>query len=94
MDTDKWTAHVPLNSKKGSLGAVNIGDKLFAAGGGNGAESFSDVEMYDPDIGKWIPTRSMLHKVLMISFSYEACITIELMLWINVKVNQENRFPT
>lgn len=48
---------------KGSLGGVNIGNKLFAIGGGNGIESFSDVEMLDLDLGRWICTRSMLQRV-------------------------------
>ncbi|KAE8709306.1 Beta-propeller [Hibiscus syriacus] len=35
---------------------------MFVAGGGNGVECFSDAEMFDPNIGKWIPTQSLLHK--------------------------------
>lgn len=52
-----------LNLEKGSLGGVNIGDKLFAIGGGNGIESLSDVEMLDLYLGRWIRTRSMLQRV-------------------------------
>lgn len=53
----------PLNLAKGGLGGVGIGNKLFAIGGGNGIESFSDVEMLDLDLGRWICTRSMLQRV-------------------------------
>lgn len=53
-----------LNLAKGSLGGVSIGNKLFAIGGGNGIESFSDVEMLDMDLGRWICTRSMLQRVI------------------------------
>ncbi|XP_020549532.1 kelch-like protein 1 isoform X2 [Sesamum indicum] len=31
-------------------------------GGGNGVECFSDVEMFDPCVGRWISARSMLEK--------------------------------
>jgi len=52
-----------LNAKKGSLAGAALGEKIFALGGGNGQDCFSDVEMLDFDIGKWICTRSMLQKV-------------------------------
>jgi len=52
-----------LNQKKGSLSGAALNDKIFAVGGGNGVDCFSDVEMLDLDIGRWIPTRSMLEKV-------------------------------
>lgn len=38
-------------------------DKIFAIGGAANCEPFSDVEMYDPDTGRWIPTCSMLRNV-------------------------------
>lgn len=43
-----------VNLAKGSLGGVSIGNKLFAVGGGNGIESYLDVEMLDLDLGLWI----------------------------------------
>lgn len=52
-----------MNGTKGSLAGATIDNKIFAIGGGNGLECFSDVEMLDLDIGKWIRTRSMLQKV-------------------------------
>jgi hypothetical protein len=52
-----------MNRKKGSLSGAALDGKIFAVGGGNGTESFSEVEMLDFDVGRWIPTRSMLDKV-------------------------------
>jgi len=52
-----------LNKKKGSLSGAALYGKIFAVGGGNGVDCFQDVEMLDFDIGRWIPTRSMLSKV-------------------------------
>ncbi|XP_010490523.1 PREDICTED: influenza virus NS1A-binding protein homolog isoform X1 [Camelina sativa] len=55
----QWSLCPSLNERKGSLGGATLDGKIFAIGGGNGTQSFSDVEMLDPDIGKWIITRSM-----------------------------------
>lgn len=68
---DEWTLRPPLNQEKGSLAGATIDNKIFAIGGGNGIESFSDVEMLDLDIGRWISTRSMLQKVIY--FAYFTC---------------------
>lgn len=59
----EWTICTPLNKEKGSLAGAALNGKIFALGGGNGIECFSDVEMFDLDVGRWIPTRSMLQKV-------------------------------
>ncbi|KAL4311414.1 hypothetical protein GQ457_01G036720 [Hibiscus cannabinus] len=40
-----------------------IKDRMFVAGGGNGVECSSNVEMFDPNIGKWISIQSLLHKI-------------------------------
>lgn len=61
--TDDWSMRPSLTVKKGSLSGVTLNGRIFAVGGGNGSASFSDVEMLDLDIGRWIPTRSMLQKV-------------------------------
>jgi len=60
---DNWTVCPSLNQKKGSLSGAALHGKIFAVGGGNGVDCFSDVEMLDLDIGRWIPTRSMLKRV-------------------------------
>lgn len=65
VETDQWTSGPSLNLAKGSLGGVSIGNKLFAIGGGNGIESFPDVEMLDLDLGRWICTRSMQQRVIL-----------------------------
>lgn len=62
---NQWTSRPSLNQKKGGLAGVSLGDKIFAVGGGNGTECFSDVEMLDLDAGRWIPTLSMFHKVTL-----------------------------
>lgn len=53
-----------------------MSDKIFAIGGGNGYECFSDVELFDLNIGCWISTKSMLEKVCQGSCwitSYSIC---------------------
>lgn len=65
-DNNTWTSCPSLNRVKGSLAGAAVNNKLFALGGGNGHESFSDVEMLDLDVGRWIPTQSMVHKVIVV----------------------------
>lgn len=45
------------------MAGVSLYGKLFAIGGGNGDECFSEVEMFDVSIEKWIFTQSMQQKV-------------------------------
>ena len=66
LANNQWTMRPPLNVKKGCLAGATLNDKIFAIGGGNGTESFADVEMFDIDVGHWISTRSMLQKVIPI----------------------------
>jgi hypothetical protein len=61
--SDKWVTRPSLNQKKGGLVGVSLNQKIFAIGGGIEAQCFSEVEIFDLDIGRWIPTRPMLHKV-------------------------------
>ena len=60
---DIWRDCPPMNLKRGSLAGATIGDRIFALGGGNGQLHFSDVECYDPHLGMWISSTSMLNKV-------------------------------
>lgn len=60
---DQWTLCPSLTEKKGSLAGATLDGKIFAMGGGNGFTCFSDVEMLDLDVGRWIRTRSMTQKV-------------------------------
>lgn len=60
---DQWKICPSLREKKGSLAAATANNKIFAMGGGNGLDCFSDVEMLDIDVGRWIRTQSMLQKV-------------------------------
>lgn len=65
---DKWTPWPSLNQKKGSLAGAGLSNKIFAIGGGNGIDCYSEVEMLDLDLGRWIHIRSMLEKVKYIFF--------------------------
>lgn len=56
--------------------------KLFAVGGGDGSECFSDVEMFDPNIGRWISARSMLQKVVYLFMFTEIKIDVVPGKWI------------
>lgn len=62
-DKEQWTLCPSLCQRKGSLAGASANDKIFAMGGGNGVECYSNVEMLDLDVGRWINTRSMLQKV-------------------------------
>lgn len=61
--TNVWTPCPSLIKRKGSLAGATSRSKLFAIGGGNGSECFSDVEMFDPALGRWINSPSMFQKV-------------------------------
>ncbi|XP_024012226.1 uncharacterized protein LOC18019545 isoform X2 [Eutrema salsugineum] len=65
----RWSLCPPLNEPKGSLGGATLDGKIFAIGGGNSKAYFSDVEMLDPDIGRWIRTRSMDQKRFAVASS-------------------------
>jgi len=53
--------------KKGSLSGATLNGKIFAIGGGDGIECLSDVETFDPAIGKWYTNKPMLYKVNLIA---------------------------
>ena len=40
-----------------------LNDKIFAIGGGDGSAVFSEVEMFDPALGRWIDSVSMRQNV-------------------------------
>lgn len=61
--SDQWTPCPSLKERKGSLAGAALGGKIFSIGGGNGIQCFSDVEMLDLILGRWISTRSMQQKV-------------------------------
>lgn len=63
---NEWTLRPSLIKKKGSLAGAVLNNKIFAIGGGDGVEFFSDVDMFDPYVGRWIPSRSMLQKVVIL----------------------------
>ena len=62
---DDWTTCPPLSRDKGSLAGVSVNGRIYAFGGGDGSECFSDVEIFDPSLGKWIKNRPMLERVLL-----------------------------
>lgn len=64
--TNQWVSRPSLTQRKGSLAGVSVKDKLFAIGGGNGVQCFAEVEVLDPNTGRWIFSRSMQQKVFSI----------------------------
>ena len=60
---NEWTECPSLNRKKGSLAGISLNSKIYAIGGGDGNETYSEVEMFDPYLGKWICSPSMLLSV-------------------------------
>jgi len=52
--------------EKGSLAGATLNGKIYAIGGGDGVECFSDVEMFYPAQGRWINNQSMLHTVTLL----------------------------
>ena len=60
---DDWTTCPSLTRDKGSLAGVSVNGRIYAFGGGDGSQCFSDVEIFDPPHGKWIKNQPMLEKV-------------------------------
>jgi hypothetical protein len=63
LRNNEWTECPSLNRMKGSLAGITLKEKIYAIGGGNGNETFSEVEVFDPYLGKWICSPSMLSSV-------------------------------
>ncbi|KAE8782262.1 Kelch-like protein 17 [Hordeum vulgare] len=59
---DDWTLCPPMTCEKANLAGVSLCGKIYAFGGGDGSESFLDVEVFDPAYGKWIKNQPMLKK--------------------------------
>ncbi|XP_048565901.1 kelch-like protein 17 [Triticum urartu] len=51
-----------MTRAKANLAGVSLCGKIYAFGGGDGSESFLDVEVFDPAYGKWIKNQPMLKK--------------------------------
>ncbi|CAK9160616.1 unnamed protein product [Ilex paraguariensis] len=62
LTRNQWVSQPPLNQKKGHLAGASLYDKIFAIGGGNGVECFSNVEMFGLNSGRWIFTQAMHQK--------------------------------
>lgn len=45
------------------MAGASMYETIFALGGGNGVECFSEVELFDLHIGSWVSTEPMLEKV-------------------------------
>ena len=58
-----WSTCPSLTRDRWSLAGVSVNGRIYAFGGGDGTECFSDVEMFDPTHGKWIKNQPMLEKV-------------------------------
>lgn len=49
------------------MAGVSLDDKIYAIGGGNANDCFSEVEILDLNIGRWVRTRSMVQEVMYIN---------------------------
>jgi len=52
-----------LKRVKGSLAMTMLNDKIFAIGEGVGSAVFSEDEMFDPALGRWMDSLSMQQNV-------------------------------
>lgn len=43
-----------MRSVRGSLGAVTLGGRIYAIGGGEPGVSLETIEVYDPNINAWM----------------------------------------
>jgi hypothetical protein len=66
---NRWMTCPRLRHRKGSLAGTTLNDKIFAIGGGDGSVAFSEVEMFDPALGRWIDSLSMRQNVWYHSYS-------------------------
>lgn len=73
---DEWTECPSMKLKKGSLAGATLNGKIFAIGGGDGVDCFSDVEVFDPVEERWINYQSMLHTVTLHKHSCYPCLLL------------------
>ncbi|XP_040870664.1 uncharacterized protein [Glycine max] len=66
---DKRTLCPSLNQSKGNLAVLSLNDQMFAVDCANGIDSFSDIEVFDLDNGRWISahSHSMIDKAFAIA---------------------------
>jgi len=66
-----------LKRVKGSLAMTMLNDKIFAIGEGVGSAVFSEDEMFDPALGRWMDSLSMQQNVWCQSLSpYRICCLV------------------
>ncbi|XP_039789056.1 uncharacterized protein LOC120655359 [Panicum virgatum] len=56
---NRWMTCPRLKHVKGSLAMTMLNDKIFAIGEGVGSAVFSEDEMFDPTLGRWMDSLSM-----------------------------------
>jgi len=49
-----WAPLAPMKEARGRFGIAVADGKVYAVGGSNGTNELSTVEMYDPQVKKWI----------------------------------------
>jgi hypothetical protein len=81
-----WITCPCLKQNKGGLAGATLNGKIFAIGGGNGSQSFSEVEMFDPAHGSWIDSPSLQQCVwsqipLTLTLSRMSSLTLGLYDW-------------
>ena len=70
--TMTWTECSPMNSKRSSLSATALGNKLVVVGGHDGGRRLRSAEIYDPSTNQWdeLPDMAMQRSV-------PACVEFE-----------------
>ena len=58
-ETNSWMERAPMSTERGALAVAELGGKLFAIGGYNGAGNSNAVEMYDPATNSWSTKASL-----------------------------------
>ncbi|KAF6174107.1 hypothetical protein GIB67_020289 [Kingdonia uniflora] len=67
--SNKWSILPPLIERKGGLAGAALHDKIYAVGGRNRVKYFSEVEMFDLNLGNWVSMHSMLEKLYVDAFT-------------------------
>ena len=74
-----------LKHAKGSLAGTMLNDKIFAIAGGDGSVVFSEVEMFDPALGRWIDSLSMRQKCI---YGVSLPVPITFVVWYLVQYSK------
>ena len=60
-----------MRSVRGSLGAVAVGGRIYAIGGGEPGISLETTEVYDPTINAWMPGGATRFQAPLSAYVYD-----------------------